>query len=160
MWIDMEQQRPDDGQRVIVLIPFGMRVDDDTYTESDGWLNHNEYISHWMPINPPGDYTEIMQRPRALLPDVVRRKVPEAPDWIPAAIVEHSKMMTQIIKTQLAVRFPGEPKRVAAYKKAIAEIESERERLQQMYDERPGMVEHRAAETILDALDMLKRELE
>lgn len=39
----------------------------------------------------------------------------------------------------------------------VQEIETERERLQQMYDERPGMVEHRAAETILDALDTLKR---
>lgn len=107
MWIDMEQQRPDDGQRVIVLIPFGMRVADDTYTESDGWLNHTEYISHWMPLNPPGNYTEIMERPRGSLPDIVRRKAPEAPDWFPAAIVEHSKMMTQIVKTQLAIRFVG-----------------------------------------------------
>lgn len=47
------------------------------------------------------------------------------------------------------------------YQAAIREIEDERERLQQMYDERPpGMVEHRAAESILDALDMLKRSLQ
>lgn len=47
------------------------------------------------------------------------------------------------------------------YQSAIREIEDERERLQQMYDERPpGMVEHRAAESILDALDMLKRSLQ
>lgn len=45
------------------------------------------------------------------------------------------------------------------YQAAIREIEGERERLQQMWDERPGMVEHRAAESILDALDLLKTKL-
>jgi hypothetical protein len=46
---------------------------------------------------------------------------------------------------------------IAAMEHCLLDIESERERLQQMYDERPGMVEHRAAETILDALDEWKR---
>jgi hypothetical protein len=48
---------------------------------------------------------------------------------------------------------------IAYYDTCIKEIEGERERLQQMWDERPGMVEHRAAESILDALDLLKRQL-
>lgn len=110
MWIDMEQQRPADGQRVIVLIPFGMRVDDDTWTESDGWLNHSEYISHWQPIDPPGTYTEIMNRPKGTLPDVPRRKLCEPADWFPEAIIEHSRMMNQIVKTQLAIRFDPKSK--------------------------------------------------
>ena len=55
----------------------------------------------------------------------------------------------------------GYRKNLLIYQSAIREIEDERERLQQMYDERPpGMVEHRAAESILDALDMLKRSLQ
>lgn len=54
----------------------------------------------------------------------------------------------------------GYRKTLLVYQSAIREIEDERERLQQMYEERPpGMVEHRAAESILDALDMLKRSL-
>lgn len=54
----------------------------------------------------------------------------------------------------------GYRKSLLFYQSAIREIEEERERLQQMYDERPpGMVEHRAAESILDALDTLKRSL-
>lgn len=48
---------------------------------------------------------------------------------------------------------------LSLYQEAIREIEGERERLQQMWDERPGMVEHRAAESILDALDLLKTKL-
>ena len=40
---------------------------------------------------------------------------------------------------------------------AIDEIETERERLEQMYAEFPGSMEHYAAETILDALDELKK---
>jgi hypothetical protein len=52
-------------------------------------------------------------------------------------------------------------KKLTAYQDAVNEIETERIRLQQMYDEHPpGMVEHRAAGTILDALDTLKKELE
>ena len=43
--------------------------------------------------------------------------------------------------------------------KAIDEIETQRERLQQMYEEFPGSMEHYAAETILDALDGLKHEI-
>jgi hypothetical protein len=107
MWNDMETHRPADGQRVIVLIPFGMRVADDTYTESDGWLNHSEYISHWKPINPPGTYTEIMNRPKGALPDIQRRLPVDPPDWFPQAIIEHMKWMNQIVKTQLAIRFHG-----------------------------------------------------
>lgn len=52
-------------------------------------------------------------------------------------------------------------KKLTAYQDAVNEIEDERLRLQQMYDEHPpGMVEHRAAESILDALDTLKRSLQ
>ena len=40
---------------------------------------------------------------------------------------------------------------------AIDEIETERERLEQMYAEFPGSMDHYAAETILDALDGLKK---
>lgn len=51
-------------------------------------------------------------------------------------------------------------KTLNSYSRCIAEIEGDRERLQQLYDERPpGMVEHRAAETVLDALDDLKANL-
>lgn len=50
-------------------------------------------------------------------------------------------------------------KKLDLHQAAIREIEGERERLQQMWDERPGMVEHRAAESILDALDLLKTKL-
>lgn len=107
MWNDMEIIRPEDGQRVIVLIPFGMRVAYDTYTESDGWLNHSEYISHWKPIDPPGTYTEIMNRPKGELPDIARRNLKDGPDWFGPAIVEHMKMMNQLVRTQLAMRFSG-----------------------------------------------------
>jgi len=108
MWIDMELQRPANGERVIVLLPFGMRVDDDTWTDDSGWLNHAcGYISHWQPINPPGTYQEIMERPKGTLPDVPRVKMAETPDWFGPAIFEHMKMMDQILMTQLAIRFPG-----------------------------------------------------
>lgn len=40
----------------------------------------------------------------------------------------------------------------------IDEIETERERLEQMYAEFPGSMDHYAAETILDALDKLKEQ--
>lgn len=62
-WIDFEVQRPENGQRVIILMPFGQRVADDTWTDDHGWLNNESYISHWQPINPPGTYAEIMDRP-------------------------------------------------------------------------------------------------
>lgn len=101
----MEIQRPDDGERVIVLIPFGMRVEDDTYTEEYGWLNHHEYISHWQPINPPGTYQEIMQRPKGNLGDISHKKLIDPPDWFPKAISEHMKLMECITRTQLAIRF-------------------------------------------------------
>lgn len=69
-------------------------------------------------------------------------------------IKEHPSVLHMLIQVIEAYR-----KKLTAYQDAVNEIETERIRLQQMYDERPGMVEHRAAETILDALDMLKKEL-
>ena len=110
-WIDMEVQRPTDGERVITLRPFGMLVDSDTYTEDCGWQNHQYgYISHWMPIDPPGTYQEIMERPKGPMPDVVRRRPKEKPDWFPEAVIEHIKMMEQITTTQICLRFPGRKK--------------------------------------------------
>jgi hypothetical protein len=104
-WIDMEIHRPNDGDRVIVLRPFGMLVDSDTWTDDCGWLNHGYgYISHWMPIDPPGTYQEIMERPKGPIPPVERKRPKEQPDWFPAAIVEHCKMMEQITATQFAIR--------------------------------------------------------
>ncbi len=70
-------------------------------------------------------------------------------------IKEHPSVLNMLIQVIEAYR-----KKLAAYQRAANEIETERVRLDQMYDERPGMVEHRAAETILDALDTLKKELE
>jgi hypothetical protein len=108
MWIDMEIRRPKDGERVITLRPFGMLVDSDTYSEESGWLNHQyRYISHWMPINPPGTYKEIMERPKGPLPDVPRKRPPVKPDWLPEAVVEHMKMMDMITTTQICLRFPS-----------------------------------------------------
>ena len=69
-------------------------------------------------------------------------------------IKEHPSVLHMLVAVIEAYR-----KKLTAYKDAVDEIEGERERLQQMYDERPGMVEHRAAESILDALDLLKKEL-
>ena len=48
-------------------------------------------------------------------------------------------------------------KRADKLQAAIDEIETQRERLEQMYAEFPGSMEHHAAETILDALDGLKK---
>jgi hypothetical protein len=69
-------------------------------------------------------------------------------------IEKHPSVLHMLIAVIEAYR-----KKLTAYQDAVNEIEVERIRLQQMYDERPGMVEHRAAESILDALDTLKREL-
>jgi hypothetical protein len=69
-------------------------------------------------------------------------------------IEKHPSVLHMLIAVIEAYR-----KKLTAYQDAVIEIEGERIRLQQMYDERPGMVEHRAAESILDALDTLKREL-
>ena len=51
-----------------------------------------------------------------------------------------------------------ERQRADRLQKAIDEIETQRERLQQMYDEFPGSMHHYAAETILDALDGIKEQ--
>lgn len=59
------------------------------------------------------------------------------------------------------IRTPSEAQiqrqRADKLQKAIDEIETQRERLEQMYAEFPGSIEHYAAETILDALDGLKK---
>lgn len=77
-WRDIEKEKPAVGDRVIVLLPFGMRVQDDTWTGT-GWMNNRGEVSHWQPINPPGSYQEIMQRPQpAESPDdwVAQDRVP------------------------------------------------------------------------------------
>jgi type IV secretory pathway VirB4 component len=67
-------------------------------------------------------------------------------------IKEHPSVVNMLVQVIEAYR-----KKLTAYQAAVSEIEDERLRLQQMYDEFPGSVEHRAAESILDALDTLKR---
>lgn len=109
-WIDVEDKLPPIGEHVIVLIPFGMRVEDDYWTER-GWLNGHGYVSHWQPLKQPGSYKEIMERPRgdaadASWSDGDRRIMQElkADEMFSAAVVEHGKMMAAITATQLAMR--------------------------------------------------------
>lgn len=106
MWIDIEEQRPPLNARVIILIPFGMRVQDDTWGEH-GFLNTTDYVSHWQPINEPGTYAEIMQRPQKGTPLPKRDKrygetLPD--DWFTPAIKEHFEMMGKLATAQFLLR--------------------------------------------------------
>ena len=103
-WIDIEQQRPPEGERVIVLLPFGMRVEDDTWT-ADGFLNIQEAVSHWMPLVPPGTYAEIMSRPPGdPLPSPRRNNSVDGLEWLPSAVAEHVRMMDSIGRQQFMLR--------------------------------------------------------
>lgn len=111
LWRDMEQQRPEDGQRVIVLFPFGLRVQDDTWDGVVGrWLNTEDYVSHWMPIDPPGTYAEIMPRPKgplAVLPvPKTQDRTPQKNNtaWFSAAVAKHFELMETIVNTQFLLR--------------------------------------------------------
>jgi len=110
-WIDCEQELPPEGERVIVLMPFGMLVSDDTWMDGR-WLNTDMYVSHWRPINPPGTYSEIMQRPRGnLLPVSETPEHKENSDLLfSAAIVEHYRMMDALIMTQMKLRLEAKQK--------------------------------------------------
>ncbi len=105
-WRDMEHEQPKPNDRVITLVPFGMRVEDNTW-DGEEWLNDNGYVSHWMPINAPGSYTEIMQRPRGPKPP---RKPCEADrikaidDTFSDAMIEHFRMLQSIQWTQVKLR--------------------------------------------------------
>lgn len=115
-WIDIEQQRPIEGQRVIILIPFGMRVEDDTWT-TEGWLNTGDYVSHWQPIDPPGTYEEIMNRPRGEPLPVPDRLDVQAAELAKSgrikckesifseAIREHLRMMESLMLAQFKLRW-------------------------------------------------------
>jgi hypothetical protein len=107
-WIDVEERLPNDGERVIVLIPFGMRVEDDTWTD-EGWLNNHGHISHWQPIDAPGTYAEIMQRPKKPGNEAAYRHVKHGygsnpDDWFSPAVAEHFKLMGSLAVTQLQLR--------------------------------------------------------
>lgn len=106
-WIDIEKQRPPLRERVIILIPFGMRVDDDTWTES-GWLNTDCYVSHWQPINAPGTYQEIMTRPKCgeplPVPNRDRQKHQDHDLAFSEAVQEHLAMMQSMTTTQFLLR--------------------------------------------------------
>lgn len=118
-WIDFEQQRPPNGERVIVLQTFGLSVRDDTWTDKYGWLNSTVYISHWQPINAPGSYSEIMARPRN--PDFVppdRKSLREEREkesqkkedkMFSDAIIEFMDFFTKIYMTEFAYRFSNKP---------------------------------------------------
>ena len=109
-WIDIEDQRPEENQRVIVLIPFGMRVEDDTWT-GEGWLNGSSYVSHWQPINPPGTYSEIMSRPQGEKPLPVPKETKVADNhWFSDAVIEHQKMMSSLTMTQFKLRLEATKK--------------------------------------------------
>lgn len=109
MWIDVEDELPPIGERVIVLIPFGMRVEDDTWTKH-GWMNAHAHVSHWQPINAPGSYNEIMQRSRGPKAELAYKKenvkISQNHDELfSKAVIEHFKLMSDIISTQIALRF-------------------------------------------------------
>lgn len=104
-WIDIEFERPKNMDRIICLIPFGMRVVDDTYIEGEGFLNHKEYVSHWMPINPPGSYPEIMKREQGPLGPTPKMKGNFHDDLtFSKAVVEHLNMMDSLVEVQFLLR--------------------------------------------------------
>ncbi len=105
-WIDIEDEQPADGDRVVVLLPFGMRVMDDTFVNGE-WLNNNGYASHWQPIDAPGTYAEIMTRPggrrKPVLGDCEVAEAVEG-EIFSRAVNEHLKMMSGIVATQILLR--------------------------------------------------------
>ena len=107
-WIDVEDELPEPRTRVMVLIPFGMRVQDDSW-DGERWLNECGYVSHWQPINAPGSYAEIMQRERGSSSRGRQEGDPVGDhDWYSPAVVEHVKMMEAIRITQLALRLEAQ----------------------------------------------------
>ncbi|MCA9324834.1 hypothetical protein KDA23_02060 [Candidatus Saccharibacteria bacterium] len=105
-WIDIEDQLPPLNERVICLVPFGMQVHDDTWTEH-GWLNDYGYVSHWVPICAPGTYVEIMQRERGkndpILPGTCGHVV-ERELFKSEALASHFRMMQELLLTQYKLR--------------------------------------------------------